>query len=116
MKFIFKRTRPHERIEGERQVGYSYPSGHSAVGVSFYTTLGYISGIGLSRAVGLAHVGHGGQGSLGPLHQGGPGQLPEEGGDGVLPAALNAHGLAEGAEHAGQARLAQGAGGVLSAQ
>lgn len=48
MKFIFKRTRPHERIEGERQVGYSYPSGHSAVGVSFYTTLGYISGIGLS--------------------------------------------------------------------
>ena len=39
----------------------------------------------------------------------------EQGGDRVLPAALNAHGLAKGAEQAGQAFFDQGVGGVLCA-
>ena len=39
-------------------------------------------------------------------------ELAQEGGDGVLPAALNAHGLAKGAEHAGQAHLGGEAGVV----
>lgn len=42
-KFAFRRRRPTKNKE-INNIGYSFPSGHSTVGVSFYLTIAYIVG------------------------------------------------------------------------
>lgn len=46
LKLAFRRIRP-VRGTNINYIGYSFPSGHSAVGTSFYITLAYISSSGL---------------------------------------------------------------------
>lgn len=42
LKFIFKRRRPVKRKQ-LNYIGYSFPSGHSTIGICFYTVLSYIA-------------------------------------------------------------------------
>lgn len=41
LKIMFKRTRPVKRKE-LNYIGYSFPSGHSTIGICFYTVIGYL--------------------------------------------------------------------------
>lgn len=56
LKFIFRRTRPTKE-RALSHIGYSFPSGHSTVGVSFYLTLAYIVSTGTGRLVFLLLIG-----------------------------------------------------------
>lgn len=42
LKLIFRRNRP-AKFEEVNYIGYSFPSGHSTIGVCFYTVLAYIA-------------------------------------------------------------------------
>ncbi len=56
LKFLFRRTRPIKE-RAFSHMGYSFPSGHSTVGVSFYLTLAYIVSTGTGRMVVLLLIG-----------------------------------------------------------
>ncbi|MDO5717968.1 MAG: phosphatase PAP2 family protein [Tissierellia bacterium] len=47
-KFIFRRGRPTKKREFN-YIGYSFPSGHSTVGISFYLNLAYLVSAGTNK-------------------------------------------------------------------
>lgn len=55
-KLIFRRTRP-SKFNRINHIGYSFPSGHSTVGVAFYTTIAYIISSNTSNVVLMVMIG-----------------------------------------------------------
>lgn len=56
MKFIFRRNRP-TITRAINHIGYSFPSGHATVGISFYLTIAYILSSGSDRMPVIAATG-----------------------------------------------------------